>query len=228
MTRPRILFVQHQPDCTPGHFGQRAEQQGLAVNLVDATAAASIDAADYDLIVPLGSDDSAYDETVPTLAAERGLLGRAVEQEVPVFGVCFGAQLLSSVLGGEVYRMPDGPEIGWLPVGSEQPQLITPDEWLLWHLDAMTPPPRGTEIARTARASQSFTWGSHMGVQFHPEASSWHVANWAQSYESELGALGIDPEHLLEETRRSESEARQRAYSLFDRVLHRAAAAVTR
>ena len=40
----------------------------------------------------------------------------ALDEDVPVLGLCFGGQMLARVLGADVHRGTET-EIGWLPVG---------------------------------------------------------------------------------------------------------------
>ena len=220
MTAGRILFIQHQDDCPPGFIGERARQRGFEVDIVAATDELP-DPRDYEFIVPLGSDDAAYDDSLPYVQPEAALLRRAVDHEVPVFGICFGAQLLSRVLGGDVRASAPGPEIGWLLLDTTDAGLVEPGPWLVWHLDVMTCPPGGKPVARTDGGVQAFTHGPHLGVQFHPEATQPSVEVWSHRYHSSLTGLGIEPDDLVEQTRRSQPAARERAHRLFDRVYAR-------
>ncbi len=216
-----VLCVQHQDDCPPGYVGQRLAELGAEIDVVDARQGRLPDPRAYDLVVSLGSDDSAHDDAVPYLSPERDVLETAVRAEIPVFGICFGAQLLSRVLGGSVAPMPAGPEIGWLAVQSDDPDLIDAGPWLIWHLDAMTVPPGAVALAWTGRSTQAFAAGRSVGVQFHPEVSIASAQIWAARYGSHLGALGIDSGALLDEIRVRDSETRRRAHELTDRVLKR-------
>jgi GMP synthase (glutamine-hydrolysing) len=219
----RVLFLQHQDDCPPGMVGERLAELGAACEVVDGRERRLPDPTGFDLVVPLGSDDSAADESVPYLRAEWELLDAAVRARVPVFGICFGAQLLCRVLGGTV-APAGGPEIGWLPVSTSDPGLIAPGPWMVWHLDVMTPGAGSVEIARTPVGVQAFTHGPHLGVQFHPEATIESVRVWAEHYESSLDQLGVDPAALLAETADRAGTARGQADALVDRVLARCAA----
>lgn len=225
----RVLFVQHQPDCTPSYLGERAAELGMRSDVVSVADVAGEEtdlpsATDYDLLVPLGFGGSVLDAEVPFLDAERALLTEAVRAGVPVFGVCFGAQLLASVLGGEVYQLP-GPEIGWLPVHTSDQRLVPSGPWLVWHFDAFECPPGGVELARTEISSQAFVHGPHIGLQFHPEAAPENVAQWSGTYRDSLLELGIDPGEIVETTRRNEHGNRALAYTLFDRVVQHAESA---
>jgi GMP synthase-like glutamine amidotransferase len=216
-----VLCVQHQDDCPPGHVGQRLADLGADLVVVDARQGRLPDPREFDLVVSLGSDDSAHDDSVPYLRQEREVLETAVRCEIPVLGICFGAQLLSVVLGGSVAPLPDGPEIGWLPVRTAEPALVNAGPWLIWHLDAMTVPPGAVSLASTDRATQAFAAGRAVGLQFHPEVTIAAAQVWAAHYRDHLVGLGIDPEALLDEVRAREPESRRRAHELTDRVLER-------
>jgi len=101
----RVLFVQHQADCPPGLVGDRLIELGARLEVADPMSPLP-DPAGYQLLVPLGSEHSAADESVPYLRAEWELLAGAVRADVPVFGICFGAQLLCRVLGARSRRRP--------------------------------------------------------------------------------------------------------------------------
>jgi GMP synthase (glutamine-hydrolysing) len=218
----RVLHVQHQSDCPPGLVGERLAMLGAEQHVVDAREARLLDPTEFDLVVPLGSDDSAADESVVYLRGEWGLLERAVQAQVPVLGICFGAQLLCRVLGGTVAPAPGGPEIGWLRVDTCEPALVEPGPWLVWHLDVMEPGPDSVVVARTDGGVQAFRHGPHLGVQFHPEATIASVRVWVEHYRGSLDRLGVDPTALLAETVERAGAARSRVAALVGRVLVRA------
>lgn len=218
----RVLFVQHQDDCPPGLVGDRLAELGARIDVADPRRPLP-DPAGFDLIVPLGSDDSVTDQTLGYLAAEAELLAGAVRAEVPVFGICFGAQLLCRVLGGSVAPATSGPEIDWMPVevmevtnGATQ---VEPGPWLVWHEDVMTPPAGSVELARSAVCSQAFGVGRHLGVQFHPEATLDIAWSWARGYRRSLDRIGRDPEEMLGRMAADQEDAHRRVATLVDRVL---------
>jgi GMP synthase-like glutamine amidotransferase len=129
-----------------------------------------------DAAVILGSELTAYDDTVPWLAAELAFIERMLAASVPVLGICFGAQALARVLGARLYRLPV-PEIGWAKVTSEHPGLPE-GPWLSWHRDAFDLPPGAKQIAANAVCVQGFSLGPHTGLQFHPEATQQIAASW--------------------------------------------------
>lgn len=229
----RVLFVQHQDDCPPGHVGDRVRQRGAEVEVIRAQASHLPDPRNFDLVVPLGCYDSAYDDSLPYLGRELDLLTAAVESDVPVFGICFGAQLLSRVLGGQVRPAPSGPEIGWIEIDTvdtasraaataSQAGTVEPGPWLVWHLDVMTPPPGGQELAWSDVGTQAFSHGRHLGVQFHPEATVECALSWADFYRDLLPEAGTSYDEIAATTRRLAADAPRRAQELTDRVLDNA------
>lgn len=212
--RPRALFVRHERLAPPGHFGDHAERLGFEV--VSAAPPDLPDPAGFDLLVPLGSAASAYDDGVPWLVGELAWLARAVDGGVPTLGVCFGAQALSRALGGVVAPLA-APEVGWRKVDSDDPGLIEAGPWLQWHHDTLTVPPGGSLLATNEHGVQAFRWGPHLGVQFHPEATVDIVRGWLDAGSGLPAAAGIDPERLVRRTRAEAGDARKRATRLFDR-----------
>src|SRR2546422_5223367 len=140
---------------------------------------------------------------------------RAVEAEVPVLGLCFGGQMLARVLGAEVYRSPDS-EIGWLGVRSTDPEMVPEGPWFQWHFDTFALPPGATLMAETDVGPQAFVMGRSLGLQFHPEVTTDIMTDWVRVYRHELDADGVDPDALLEETKRRSIESRQMSLQLMD------------
>lgn len=217
----RVLFIQQQQDDPPGLVGERLAELGAEAEVVDPRRPMP-EVREFDLVVPLGSVDSAADDMVPYLASEWRLLDDAVRVGVPVFGICFGAQLLCRVLGGSVAPAPGGPEIGWLRVDADPDGPVQPGPWAVWHHDVMHLPAAATEVARTPVGPHAFTLGPHLGVQFHPEATVSTVATWARAHPS----TRRESAELLRQMEADEAGARRRVAILVDSVLAHAGVAV--
>jgi GMP synthase (glutamine-hydrolysing) len=129
-------------------------------------------ARDPAAVVLSGGPASVYVEDAPGLDA--GLLASGV----PVFGICYGFQLMADALGGTVERT-GGAEYGGTPLEVTEGQAALfaglPDVLSVWmsHGDAVTAAPPGFTV--TARTSVTPVAAFEdrdrrlAGVQFHPE-----------------------------------------------------------
>jgi GMP synthase-like glutamine amidotransferase len=219
----RALVLQHEEATPPGHVtewlgGHGAEMDVFRIDLDEPKA----DPEDYDLIVSLGSEFAAYDDSHRFVTTEAELMLRAVDANVPILGLCFGGQMLARVLGGEVYRGSEA-EIGWLPVRTRDPDLVPEGPWFQWHFDVITAPPDATVLAETDLGTQAFVAGRSLGLQFHPEVTPEIMDEWVRAYRHELDAEGMDPDALLEETNRRAGESKRTSWRLLEGYLDRVA-----
>jgi GMP synthase-like glutamine amidotransferase len=123
--------------------------------------------------------------------------------------------MLAAALGGEVTQAPQ-PEIGWIEIDSDIPDLIAPGPWMAWHIDRFTVPEGAIELARTPLASQAFRVGRSLGVQFHPEVDAAIVKRWAADGDEELRAHHMRATDVIADSERHEQRARADAYRLCD------------
>ena len=218
-TRLRALIIQHEEPTPPGLVTEWLDDHGAIVETfrIDIDDR-EIDPSGYDLVVSLGAEYAAFDDSKAFVPREARFMRRAVDADVPVLGLCFGGQMLARVLGGEVFRST-GSEIGWLPVRSDEPELVPEGPWFQWHFDAFTLPPGATLIAESDVGPQAFVAGRSLGLQFHPEVTTAIMDDWVRVYRHELDADGVDPDALLEETKRRAPQSRQRSWQLLERFL---------
>ena len=189
----RIAFLQHSATDVPGVLGAFAVGMGLDVSAhrADHGSTALPEAGLFDLLVVMGSIESATDDAVPWVEPERHLVAQAVDAGVPVLGVCFGGQLLAQVLGGTVARA-SRTEIGWRLLDTVDASRMPPGPWLDWHEDAFTCPPRAEALAATDVSLHAFVQGPHTGVQFHPEVTLAVVEGWIDGAREGAGLSDAD------------------------------------
>jgi len=213
----RALIVQHEEPTPPGLVSEWLDQRAAAVDILRIDVDDRVpDPRDYQLIVSLGSEFAAFDDSIPFIRRETELLRQAAAADVPVLGLCFGGQLMARALGGQSFRA-DRSEIGWLPVRTNDPELIAEGPWFQWHFDTFTLPPGARLLAETDVGPQAYVIGRSLGLQFHPEVTPEIMDAWVQSYRHELDADGVDPDALLEETRRRAPVSRRLAERLLNR-----------
>jgi GMP synthase-like glutamine amidotransferase len=218
------LVIQHEEPTPAGLISEWLAERGLEQETlrIDEQDPHELDPRDYALIVSLGSEFPAYDESIRWIEHEGDLLRQAFDADVPILGVCFGAQLLARVLGGRVFPA-EREEIGWIPVKTRTPEVIPEGPWFQWHFDAFTSPPGSQVLATTEVGDQAYTVGQSLGVQFHPEVTPEIMERWVHAYPHELEQHGVDPEGLLDETNARRQASRASAWTLFERFLERVA-----
>jgi GMP synthase (glutamine-hydrolysing) len=182
--RPILLAIQHVPWETPHRILDACV--ALQVHTVKPLTGQGLPNHDEIAGAVVMGGPMNVDETDrhPELAAEREWLAEAMRRDMPVLGICLGAQLLARALGAEV-RAGEGPELGFAPVevlDSDDPLLgpLAPSTTALhWHGDAFELPEGAQHLARSeATEVQAFRYGNAWGVLFHPEADFALVEAW--------------------------------------------------
>ena len=219
----RALILQHEEPTPPGHVIEWLEGNGIEYDVfrIDVEDR-ELDPSGYDLIVSLGSEFAAFDDSHDFVPREHRLMARAVDADVPILGLCFGGQMLARVLGGRVYR-GDESEIGWLPVRTKDASIVPEGPWFQWHFDVIEAPDGADVIAETDLGPQAFVWGRHLGLQFHPEVTPEIMDDWVRAYRHELDEEGVDPDTLLDETNAKADEHKRTSWVLLEAYLSRIA-----
>jgi len=217
----RALVLRHHLEDHPGLIGEALVARGyrFEVALVDeATPPPSLDG--YDLLVILGSKNAVYDEDVQMswFGRELALMSDAEVRDIPILGICFGAQALCVFHGGEVVPS-DRPEIGWYEVEEINGSGISTGPWFEYHYDRCELPAEAEVWARSASAVQAFAIGRHVGVQFHPEVDHEQLTDWFEA-DDDVREFGVDVEQLIAETEERTPAARLRAQALVDQFLN--------
>jgi GMP synthase (glutamine-hydrolysing) len=136
----------------------------------------------------------------------------AAHAGLPLFGICYGHQLLGHALGGSVGYNPRGREMGTVPVAtladaSADPLFAGLGEQFAAHTthlqSVLALPPQATVLARSERDDcQAFRWGeAAWGVQFHPEFSTRLMSGYIQARSDALATEGTCPRGLLRDVR---------------------------
>jgi GMP synthase (glutamine-hydrolysing) len=202
MRAPVVACLHNLHDAFTGHAGAALRAAGVELDERRLRDGDPLPApGEVDGIVALGGEQSVLDiGAEPVLQAEAALLREAVERELPVLGVCLGAQLLAHALGGRVTRLPRR-MIAWtpiepLPAASGDPvvgALPAGAMALHWNEDGFEPPPGAVELLRRPGASgEAFRFGPcAWGVQFHPEVLDEALVGWYRAGLAELGDAGV-------------------------------------
>jgi GMP synthase (glutamine-hydrolysing) len=195
-----------------GAFRPVLERHGYEVTYLDA----GVDRLDgdrvndADLLAVLGGPVGAYESDLyPFLLQERALIQRRTASERPLLGICFGAQLIASVLGAEVCPGP-AKEIGWSALtltdaGRQGPLAALQDSPVLhWHGDTFDLPLGTVRLASTeACLNQAFSVGRNiLAFQFHPEIAEAGFERWLIGHACEIAATpGVNAPDLRAQAR---------------------------
>lgn len=215
----RALLIANAEDADSGFVGQRLRHHGYSfVECHREHPDEWPELAGHDLVLSLGSEWSVYwPEVADSVAAEAGVIQAAHTAGVPVFGICYGNQMMAHALGGTVERARE-PEVGWMDIVSDEPMVIAEGPWMQWHSDVVTVPGNATELARSAAGPQAWHLGRSFCTQFHPEVNEGIIHRWAHSAGgvAELTSRGSSPDELLAITRANVDEAQANSDRIVD------------
>jgi GMP synthase (glutamine-hydrolysing) len=205
----RAVVIEHDPSISLGNLGPVLVEAGYDIEIVDArnTDLAAIDASAPDLVVILGNDHGVYDkDRLDYIAVEEKWVADRLAAERPTLGVCFGAQIMASALGGEVYK-GDSTQIGYRCVkptvaGAASPVAAFTDVPVVqWHGDTFTLPETVTRLAGSNDyENEAFAidnWA--LAVQFHPEVTEDMFAQWLDEGRESVEKLGLSEGELMNE-----------------------------
>ncbi len=153
-------------------IARRVRQAQVYSEIVPSTiSAAEVQAKSPTAIILSGGPSSVYTEGAPKFDSAIFALG------IPVFGICYGFQVMAVALGGTVSQTGKS-EFGRTSLKLKQPSRLLsalPSEFNVWmsHGDSVTQAPTGfastAETSLTPIVAFENDDASFAGVQFHPE-----------------------------------------------------------
>lgn len=175
-----------------------------------------------DGVVVMGGFMGAYEtEMHPWLVEEKRWLAKQVDQDIPVLGICLGAQLLADSLGGRAVQGARA-EVGVIELqlteaGSNHPLASRLGSKAFFaHGDTFELPAAASLLATTDAYPSAFEVGSAVGIQPHPEASLEEALRWADDPRFDLlERAGVSRADYVRELQSHEPEAERVAGNLF-------------
>ena len=210
-----LLILQHDEVEHAGRLGEILSELGHRLDVRELFGGDEVpgDLDGIDGVIALGGAYNAFrtaedaSEEPAWLTPEKDLLKDAHEAEIPVLGICLGAQLLAVALGGEVGPLePEhAPEVGFHRVtstffGSTDPLLVgLPWASHPFHLHGQQvtkAPPGGTPIPlQGSRACKVQAYRSGLttyGIQYHFEWTRSMMVDVLDANEATLTDAGVD------------------------------------
>ncbi|MCB2078910.1 MAG: glutamine amidotransferase [Novosphingobium sp.] len=194
------VAVRHVAFEDLGSFAAPLAARGFDIQYLDAGIDDFVPALRAELVIILGGPISSNDEgRYPWLKAEISFIRERLALDLPLLGICLGAQLIARALGASVYPAQKL-EIGVAPLtltkAGEKSPLATlgVGPVLHWHGETFDLPDGAECLASTAICgNQAFrTSAQVLACQFHPEAGDGKFERWLIGHHSELDAKGID------------------------------------
>ena len=207
-TRARVLVVENDPGSPIGYLADAFVAAGVSTQTVSGDRLPAYDSPlKHEAIVILGGFMGAYDDADhPWLLDQRDLIRRAVDTDVPILGICLGAQLIAHATGGSAF-LAERPEVAVVSLqltaaGVEDPlaeHLRAPV--VTYHQDSFTLSDDAVLLAASDRFPQVFRMGSALGIQPHPEVSKERVTEWTKD-RSLPDRAGVTTDGLLADIER--------------------------
>jgi GMP synthase (glutamine-hydrolysing) len=186
----KILVLQHVAHEILGTLNPLLKERRFRMRYVnfgrhpDATACLE----GYSGLIVLGGPMGVYDaHRFPHLKHEMHLIEQALKKNIPILGVCLGAQLLAHVLGSKVVKHNEN-EVGWHAVhltekGKKDALLsgFMPKENIFQlHGDTFDIPQTTEHLALSELCEgQAFRYGDRAyGLQFHLEVDEKMIVRW--------------------------------------------------
>lgn len=191
----KVLVITHDESEGPGTLGEFLKGCGVGIKTVNLYGGEKLPANTrrFDAVITMGGPMGVHDEDqYPFLRKEAEFLERAIGSNVPILGICLGAQMIARVCGAGVMKAPKQ-ELGWKNVFvTDEGKRDTLFQGLpgmmkvfQWHEDTFEIPHGGLCLATANECpNQAFRYGNAYGLQFHIEITLDMLKKW----------FGNDPE----------------------------------
>lgn len=197
----KVLVFQHVANEILGTLNPALKQQGLNIRYVnferDPDATPSVEK--YNGLIVLGGHMGVYEADQYThIKTEIKLIEQALKKNIPILGICLGAQILAHVLGSEVRKSPEK-EMGWydieLTTAGENSPLLShfkkTEKIFQMHGDTFDIPKSCEHLAQSKICpAQAFSYGTKVyGLQFHLEVDAAMILRWLNNPKNQQDIL---------------------------------------
>lgn len=231
----KVLVFQHVPAEPLGTLDPMLRNRGHRIRYVNfhREPNASPDVSRYDALIVLGGPQMPDQGDIhPYLNVEMRCIEEALKRDIPILGICLGAQLLAYTLGGGVRPLEQW-EIGWYdlqptPFAKADPlfcALLEARPVFQWHGYTFDLPDGAIHLARSSTCeNQAFRYARNAyGLQCHLELDERLIFRWLSypEYREDLETHGSrgTVEQVREQTHRLIGQSIQLSQQIFGQFL---------
>lgn len=208
-----VLVFQHDPFEDLGFFAEVLDRERATYRTIRLFHG-EMPAEDWKhvaALIVLGGPMAVEDEEkFPFLRWEKRIIRAAIDESVPILGICAGAQLIAATLGARIYH-GSVKEIGWSPISitphGQVDSLLgyLPESATVfqWHGDGFDLPAEAHCLASSTHyKTQAFRLGKTIyGLQFHLEVTPRMIERWIVERSKDLASAPyVLPEKILVDT----------------------------
>lgn len=234
----KVLIIQHTASVQPAYVSVFLSEHKIPFEVLpiyDSDYQSKFpddNTTDYSAIVSLGGSQAAYEADIyPYLQWEKSFLAAQLKLNTPILGLCLGAQLLATVVGGTGHLGKHGYEVGYVQYrltsdGEDDPVIgkvfqgeTNQPLLIMHHQDSFDLPSDIPVLAYTSNNYiAAFRVGSALAVQFHPEASFTEFSAWVARTRKRAPELyeNLDIDGILDQAQASELQASQSRQLFFE------------
>ncbi len=212
----KVLVCQHVPYEILGTLDPLFKDSGVRIQYVNFGRFPHLEPSleGHDGLVILGGPMHVSEtEQHPHLLYEIKMIEEAIRKDLPILGICLGAQLIAKTLGAKV-QINQEREIGWhrLELKKEATEdavlrhFKNKENVFQWHRDTFDIPKGAVHLASSAICeNQAFRYGEKVyGFQFHLEVDEMMIERWLKVpyHQEALEAVKakVSPEQIRQET----------------------------
>ncbi|HZX14642.1 MAG TPA: gamma-glutamyl-gamma-aminobutyrate hydrolase family protein [Thermodesulfobacteriota bacterium] len=200
----KVLVLRHVPHEHLGTLAEALRANNITYEYINwyENKNPSISIDNLHGLIILGGPMNVYEtDRYPYLEMEDRLIKQAIEKDVPILGICLGAQLVAKALGSRVIKNKEK-EIGWYPLkiteeGSKDRLFMhfnNEEIVFQWHGDTFEIPESAVHLAEsTLCTNQAFRHGSNVyGLQFHIEVTPEMISEWLNVPENQKEIMSLE------------------------------------
>lgn len=228
MSKARVVLVSHHDEVRNNRVLDFFRANGVPADIRRPFKGDALGSPDGSVIasVVFGGPFNVFDETqYPFLHDEHAWIEACMKRDIPLLGICQGAQSIARVLGAAVGPKPDGScEFGYYDIMSTPAgQPFFPERLVVtqahYHEFAV---PGGAELLATGRAfcQQAFRYGRNtFAFQFHADVTKAEFRRWQVELSSLYDKPGSQTRRRQDELAGQHDEAQHAWFMTFQDAL---------